>query len=453
MADQSMRGLIAALEATGELHRVTRFVDPKFELGAVLKLRDRGPALLFERPGTSAIPVVGNLLTTRKRFAQGLAIRSETLDARCLEALADPIPPVMVNRCPVQAIVHDHDIDLSRILPVPTWFEREKAPYITAGVIIAKDPDTRRRNVSIARLRLEGGPRLMAGIAKNHHLHGLLEKAKTLGRKLEIAVAIGNHAAVLLGSQLYLARGDDECDYIGGLLGTALELASCKTVDLEVPAHAEIVLEGELDPSALVDEGPVSEFHGFYVNYGAGVSGAVRCVTHREDAIYQAILPGYASEHCQLGGVAIAATLCHSLQRTIPAVRRVLVTEGGMGRLHAIISMHKPRLGEGKRAVLLAMGQVNLLKLITVVDDDIDIENPREVEWALAARFRGTEDLIVLPGVSADRCDPVHEQLTVTKIGMIATTLPGDGDPLTRSEFVQAPKTIVDRVHRELDQY
>jgi 3-polyprenyl-4-hydroxybenzoate decarboxylase len=99
------------------------------------------------------------------------------------------------------------------------------------------------------------------------------------------------------------------------------------------------------------------------------------------------------------------------------------------------------------------MGQVNLLKLITVVDDDIDIENPREVEWALAARFRGDEDLIVLPGVSADRCDPVHEQMTVTKIGMIATTRPGDGEPSTRSEFVQAPKAILDRVRRELDQY
>jgi 2,5-furandicarboxylate decarboxylase 1 len=453
MADQSMRGLIAALEATGELHRVKRPVDPKFELGAVLSLRDRGPVVLFEQPGAGTIPVIGNLLTTRKRFAQGLAIEPETLDARCAQALAYPIPPVMVDHGPAQDVVHSDDIDLAQLLPVPTWFEREAAPYITAGVIVARDPETRCRNVSIARLRLEGGPRLMAGIAKNHHLYGLVQKAKAHGRRLEIAVVIGNHSAVLLGSQLYLGRGDDEYDYIGGLLGEALALVKCKTVDLEVPAHAEIVLEGELDQGQLIDEGPVSEFHGFYVNYGPGVGGSIRCVTHREDAIYQAILPGYASEHCLLGGVAIGATLCHALQRMIPAVRRVLVTEGGMGRLHAVISMHKPRLGEGKRAVLLAMGQVNLLKLITVVDDDIDIENPREVEWALAARFRGNEDLVVLPGVAADRCDPVHEQLTVTKIGMIATTRPGDGEPLTRSEFAGPPKAIVDRVRRERDQF
>jgi 2,5-furandicarboxylate decarboxylase 1 len=451
MTDQSMRGLIATLDATGELHRVSRKVDPKFELGAVLALRDRGPAVLFENTG--ALPVIGNLLASRKRFAEGLGIAGDQLDARCLQALTHPIKPVVVASCPAQDVVHTDNIDLARLLPVPTWFERETGPYITAGVIIAKDPETGRRNVSIARLRLEGGGRVMAGIAKNHHLYILAEKAKAHGHKLQIAVAIGNHTAVLLGSQLYLGLGDDEYDNIGGLLGEPLQLVKCRTVDLEVPAQAEIVLEGELDPADLIEEGPVSEFHGFYVNYGAGIGGSIRCVTHRGDAIYQAILPGYASEHCLLGGVAIGATLCQALQRMIPAVKRVLITEGGMGRLHAVISMHKPKLGEGKRAVLLAMGQVNLLKLVTVVDDDIDVENPREVEWALAARFRGDEDLVVIEGVKADRCDPVHDELTVTKIGMIATTRPGDGEPLMRSELVLAPKKILDRVRKEIDQY
>ena len=353
----------------------------------------------------------------------------------------------------MQDVVHERDIDLGHLLPVPMWFEREAAPYITAGVIVAKDPETGRRNVSIARLRLQGGARVMAGIARNHHLYALLQKAKARDRKLEIAVAIGNHPAVLLGSQLYLGLGDDEYGLIGGLLGEPLQLATCRTVDLEVPAYAEIVLEGELDPNEPIDEGPVSEFHGFYVNYGPGVGGMIRCVTHRKDAIYQAILPGYAREHCLLGATAIGATLCQALQRMIPAVSRVLITEGGMGRLHAVIAMHRPALGEGKRAALLAMGHVNLLKLVTVVDDDIDIENPHHVEWARAARFRGDEDLFVLPAVKADRCDPVHENLTVTKIAMIATTRPGDGEPLTRSEFARQPQAILDRVRRDRDLY
>ena len=453
MTDQSMRGFLAELDAAGELHRVTRKVDPKFELGAVLALKDRGPALLFENVAGSTMPVVGNLLVSRDRFARAFGVTREALDAHCLKALAQPIKPAIVNDAPVQAVIHDKAIDIGKMLPVPHWFEREAAPYITAGVIIAKDPETGKRNVSIARLRLEGGNRLMAGIAKNHHLYVLADKAKALGRKLEIAVAIGNHPAVLLGSQLYLGLGDDEYESIGGLLGEPLRLVRCRTVDLEVPAEAEIVLEGELDPDDVVPEGPVSEFHGFYVDYGPGLGGTIRCVTQRDQPIYQAVLPGFFAEHCLLGGLAIGTTLCSALQRMIPAVRRVLITEGGMGRLHAIITMHKPRLGEGKRVVMLAMGQVNLLKFVIVVEDDIDPENTRDVEWSLAARFRGHEDLVVVPGVKADRCDPVHENLAVTKIGMVATTRPGDGEVGSRSEFTKVPSTILDRVQREIDRY
>ncbi|MET4385422.1 2,5-furandicarboxylate decarboxylase 1 [Bradyrhizobium sp. F1.4.3] len=451
MTDQSMRAFLSQLETSGALHRVKRRTDPTFEIGAVLALKDRGPAILFEQTGS--LPVVGNLLVSRERFALGLNVEPKKLDDLCMHALSHPIKPVMSSAAPVQDVVQSGEIDLRTSLPVPTWFERETAPYITAGVIIAKDPENGRRNVSIARLRLEGGGKVMAGIAKNHHLNLLAEKAKALGRRLPIAVAIGNHPAVLLGSQLYLGLGDDEFDNIGGMLGEPLKLVKCKTVDLEVPAEAEIVLEGELYPDEQIEEGPVSEFHGFYVSYGPGMGGRITCITRRKDAIYQAILPGYASEHCLLGGVAIGATLRQALQRMIPAVRRVLITEGGMGRLHAIISMHRPRLGEGKRAAMLAMGQVNLLKLITVVDDDIDIENPREVEWALAARFRGHEDLMVVEGVKADRCDPIHEELTVTKVAMIATTRPGDGEPLSRSEFVSAPKDVLARIAAELEQF
>ncbi|AYG62498.1 UbiD family decarboxylase [Rhizobium jaguaris] len=453
MTDQSMRGFIAALENKGELHRVERSVDTRFEIASVLSLRERGPAQLFTRVNDATMSVVGNLYNDRGRFASALGVPRGKLDALCLSALERPIVPKIVEDAPVQQIVHRQPMDIGALLPVPHWFEHEAAPYITAGVIVAKDPETGRRNVSIARLRLEGGGRLMAGIAKNHHLARIADKAHQRGHDLEIAVAIGNHAAVLLGSQMYVGLGDDEFDIVGGLLGEPVELVKCKTVDLEVPAHAEIVLEGRLRPAELIEEGAVSEFPGFYVYYGPGIGVEIDCVTHRTDAIYQAILPGYAAEHCLLGAVAIGATLTRDLQRSIPAVRRVLVTDGGMGRLHAIITMHRPRLGEGKRAVILAMGLVNLLKLVIVVDDDIDPENPRQVEWSLAARFRGHEDLLVLPGVRADRCDPVHEDLVVTKIGMIATTRPGDGEPGGRSEFVMPPSDVFERVRQNLHLY
>lgn len=453
MTDQSMRGLLLALEANGELHRVQRGIDPRFEIASVLSLRNSGPAQLFENVVGHAMPVVGNLFNDRGRFARALGVARTELDARCLSALRNPIKPVMVEDAPVQEVVHTDTIDIGALLPVPHWFEREAAPYITAGVIVAKDPETGRRNVSIARLRLEGGNRLMAGIAKNHHLAIIAQKAQQRGHDLEIAVAIGNHAAVLLGSQMYVELGDDEFDIVGGLFGEAVELVKCRTVDLEVPAHAEIVLEGRLRPGDLIEENAVSEFPGFYVYYGPGIGVEIDCVTHRADAIYQAILPGYAAEHCLLGAVAIGTTLTRDLQRSIPAVRRVFVTDGGMGRLHAVVVMHRPRRGEGKRAVLLAMSLVNLLKLVIVVEDDVDPEDPRQVEWSLAARFRGHEDLIVLPGIKADRCDPVHEDLMVTKIGMVAATRPGDGEAGGRSEFARPPKEIYHRIRQDIELY
>jgi 2,5-furandicarboxylate decarboxylase 1 len=453
MSDQSMRGHLAALEASGELHRALRAVDPRFEIAAVLSLRDRGPAQLFERVDAHSMPLVANLLNSRARIARSLGIARNELHDFCLAALRDPIVPVMVGQGPVQEVVHGSGIVLGDLLPVPTWFEREGGPYITAGVIIAKDPQSGDRNVSIARLRLEGGSRLMVGIARNHHLYRLAEKARALGRELEIAVAVGNHAAVLLASQMYLDLGDDELAIAGALMREPLRLVKCRRVDLEVPAEAEIVLEGVLRPEELIEEGPVSEFPGFYVSYGPGLAVDISCVTHRADAIYQAVLPGFAAEHCLLGAVAIEAVVSQALQRAIPAVRRVFVTDGGMGRLHAIITMHQPRRGEGKRAVLLAMGQVNLLKLVIVVEDDIDPEDWRTVEWSLAARFRGHEDLIVLPGVKADRCDPLQEDEVVTKIGMVATTRPGDGAAGSRSEPARPPPDVLARVRSELDQY
>ena len=448
-----MRGFLAALKACGELHRVRRPVDLRFELAAVLSLRERGPAQLFERVDNHSMPVVANLLTSRERLARALGIACDVLHAFCLAALRNPIAPVTAERGAAQEVEHRSNLVLGDLLPVPTWFEREGGPYITAGVIVAKDPETGRRNASIARLRLEGGARLMAGIGRNHHLYRLAEKARALGRDLEVAVAIGNHAAVLLASQMYVELGADELAIAGALMREPLRIVRCRTVDLEVPAEAEIALEGVLRPHQLIEEGPVSEFPGFYVSYGAGLAVDIGCVSRRADAIYQAVLPGFAAEHCLLGAVAIEAVVSHALQRAIPSVRRVLVTDGGMGRLHAIITMHQPPRGEGKRAVLLAIGQVNLLKLVIVVEDDIDPEDWRAVEWSLAARFRGDEDLIVLPGMKADRCEPLHQDELVTKIGMVATTRPGDEATGSRSEFARQPADVLARVQAELDRY
>ncbi len=451
--DQSLRGILAQLESTGDLRYVGAPVDPVYELGAILSLRRDGPAQFFRQVKGYDMPVVGNVLNSRERIARGLGVERSQLQRSCITAIDEGLEPVIHDDGPVQEVVHEVSVDIPSLLPVPTWFERERGPYITAGVVVAKDPETGRRNVSIARLRVEGGRRFLAGIAPTHHLSELLRRAQARGRQLEIAVAIGNHPAVLVASQMYVDLGHDEYDIAGGLLGEPLVLVRCRTVDLEVPAEAEIVLEGTLDPEDLFDEGPVSEFPGFYVNYGPGHAVQITAVTHRRDAVYQAILPGYAPEHCLLGGVAIGATTCRALRRLLPGVQQVLITDGGMGRLHAIITMRDPQPGDGKRAVMAAMAQVNLLKLVIVVDDDVDPEHWTQVEWALATRMRADRDIMVLPGARADRCEPLHEHLTVTKLGLVATKQPGDGAPGTRHELARAPKDVLDRVRSDLDRY
>ena len=380
MSDQSMRGLLAALEASGRTASGANVPSiPVSRSPSVLSLRDRGPAQLFERVGTHSMPLVANLLNSRAAHRPlRLALRAMSCMISALPHCATRSSPVMVGQGPVQEVVHRSEIDLGDLLPVPTWFEREGGPYITAGVIIAKDPQSGRPQ----RLDRAASPRRRLPIDGRHRAQSSPlppggEGAGAWPASSRSRSPIGNHAAVLLASQMYVDLGDDELAIAGALMREPLRLVKCRRVDLEVPAEAEIVLEGVLRPEELIEEGPVSEFPGFYVSYGPGLAVDISCVTHRADAIYQAVLPGFAAEHCLLGAVAIEAVVSQALQRVIPAVRRVFVTDGGMGRLHAIITMHQPRRGEGKRAVLLAMGQVNLLKLVIVVEDDIDPEDWR----------------------------------------------------------------------------
>jgi UbiD family decarboxylase len=451
--DQSIRGLISQLEQKGELHHVQNEVDPQYELAAVLSLRARGPAQFFRQVKGYQIPVVGNLINSRARIARSLGLNPGQLDTACLEALDRGIPPEIVKQGPVQEVIHNEPLALERLLPVPTWYELEEGPYVTAGVIVAKDPTTGLRNVSIARLRVEGGNRMMAGIGPTHHLSELLRRAEALGQPLEMAVAIGNHPAMLLASQMYVDLGHDEFDIAGRLLREPVRLVPCRTVDLEVPAEAEIVLEGTLHADEPIQESHISEFQGFYLSYGPGQSFKVNAVTHRKDPIYQAISLGFAPEHALLGGIAIGATTCRALQRVIPSVRRVVITEGGMGRLHAIITMENPKPGEEKRAIVLAMGQTNLFKLVLVVDHGIDPEDPLQVEWAVAAHFRGEEDLLILPGMKADRCELHHRNLTVTKMGLVATGRYDDENLPRKLILARIPSQVLEKVRQELESY
>lgn len=426
---QSMRALLSTLREADELVSIAQPTRLDYEVASCLAEIDSGPALHFTNiegsPKSLPMPIVGNLLNSLPRFAAGLGTTVEQIQGSLLAAIEKPLPHRVLPSGPCQEEIVS-DPFLTDELPIPRFFEKEGGPYITAGCIIARDKVSGHTNLSIARLMPLGGNRAFVGIAPNHHLAILARAAHARGEKLDIAVCIGNHPAVLVAACLYLGFGEDELPVAGALMGEPLEVVRCADSGLLVPAHCECVLEGTLDAGEPFMEGPVSEFHGMYENYGAGIVATFSRLTRRRDALFQVILPGYHPEHCLLGGVAIAAGLVRVIRGAVPSVTSVAVGVGGAGRLHAVIALRAPRPGEAQKAMFAVWAAVNLIKQVIVVEDDINPWDPVQVEWARATRCKPERDFIVIPGVRADRSEPLDRNGTIGKLGIDATRKPED---------------------------
>ncbi|MBV8190166.1 MAG: UbiD family decarboxylase [Alphaproteobacteria bacterium] len=423
--EQSIRPFLASLEKEGTLLRVPKEVDPVFEISAFLSAADAGPALLFEKiKGGSALRVAGNLLNSRTRIAAALGITPADIVPRIHEAIRSPMKPVQVASGRVQDVVVTENPLAA--LPVPRFFEREARHYITAGVILARDPHSGRGNASFARFAVHDGRTAMVGIAPNHHLALFSRRAADAGEALQVVVAIGAHPAIQLAACLYLGVGDDELECAGSLLGAPVRMVPARTVNLLAPADAEIVLEGEIDARQPLEEGFVSEYHGMYENYGPGFRTTFSALTHARDAIYQAIEPGYHREHVYLGALPIAASLRSAIAAVVPNVRDVAVTEAGAGRTDIVVQIEAPRAGQARRAMFAAFAAVSLVKRVTAVDADIDPWDPVAVDWARVNRMKLERDLLLLPHAGTDRSEPMEDGGLVTKAGFDATAKPGD---------------------------
>lgn len=416
----SFRGFLSELAARGELAEVARPFDTEgFELAALASSLDGGPALLLDSVGDTGIAVALNVLNSIDRVALGLGLTRADLPTAVGAAIARPLAPRLVETGACQQV--DLGADLGR-LPIPRFFERETGPYITAGCIVARDVETGRGNLSYARLKPLGRDSALIGIAPNHHLAVMARAAAERGRNLPIAVTIGNSPAILIAGALYLRLGDDEMEVAGALQGSPIDVVRCKGSDLMVPANCEIVIEGEIDANERVNEGLVSEYHGMYEDYGPGQLVRITRITARRDALYQAIMPGFHLEHLVIGGVAIAAGIENLLKGIVPSVRRVAVDNSGCGRLSAVITLaggHHP--GDPAKAVMLALGSVNLIKHVTVVDEDVDPWDEFAVRSAVIGRMRADRDIIVVPGARTDRSEPMKLGGVTAKYGFIAT--------------------------------
>ncbi len=418
-AGNSLRDYLAVLRERGDYVTVSAPVDPRYDLGAILSLTEAGPAVCFENVVGAEMHVVGNVLTGRRRIALGLGVEADDLAERTAEAIGRPIPVAMHRSGPC------HEVEEPRglaSLPVPTFFESETGPYITAGVVLARDVDTGRANMSFARLKVIDSNHAMLGVSPRHHLGRMIRRAHENGADLPFAVAIGTHPAVLLAACLYLDFGTDELECAGALLGRPIDAVRAGHADIAVPADAEIVVEAIARAAARVPEGLVSEYHGHYHDYGDGFLVDVIRVTRREDAALHVIVPGLHGEHLLLGAVAIAAGLQRHLQQLSGNVVRVAVPLTGAGRVSAVISVTDLSPGEASRMMMACFAAVPLIRQVVLVDAPLDPWNGDAVEWARTFHARPDRDIHVFPPSQSDRSDPLARDGAVTKIGIDATT-------------------------------
>lgn len=407
---------------------VDRQVSLEFELAAVAKRLDGQKAVLFRNVEGQAMSVVAGLASTRRMFAEACGTDEHALLARFGAAARQPRPCRVVGAAsaPVKAHVVTEGIDLRRMLPMPVHHEKDAGQYVTAGLCIVRDPETRKQNVSIHRLQAAGPDRFTTLILPRH-THLLHSRAEQAGEPLEIAIVIGADPATILASQAHVPFGVDELEVASALHAEALEVVRCETIDVDVPAEAEIVIEGRLLPGERAPEGPFGEFPRYYGPRSDKEVIAVTAITHRERPIFHTIVPA-SYEHLLLGAIPREASLLESLRRRFPSVRGVHMTPGGTCRYHAVVSMTKATGGEPRNVIMATLADNFDIKHVFVVDDDVDIFKPEEVEWALATRFQGDRDLVVVPGAQGSKLDPSTDDGVSTKMGFDCT-VPMAADP------------------------
>lgn len=421
-----LREFLRRLEDQGpeEWLRVEKEVSLEHEITALLlelEKRSRFPAVFFERVRESTIPVVTNLHATRRRLALALGIEEEQLVEEYRKRQAHPVLPELVDDGPVKAVVErGDDVDIGR-LPLLTHFDISTAPYITAGIVVARDPATGVRNLSFNRGMLVGPRRLRMHLAPGMQLNRCYRTAEERDVPLEVAIVIGVHPAFAIGA-LALAPFDvDEYDVIGGMMQRPVPLVRCETVELEVPASAEIVLEGRLLPHVREDEGPFGEFSGHSVGVARHHVVEISGLMHRDAPIYQDIFTGH-SEQRLMGSIPREAALFRAVQAVAPGTRAVHMPVSGCCRFHCYIALDKRSAGEVRQAVMAAFAADLYLKHIIVVDSDVDVYNERDVLWAVANRVQAHRDLLIVPSCQGSEIDPSAEPGGITtKMAIDAT--------------------------------
>jgi len=328
----------------------------------------------------------------------------------------------VIITCAVTGAIHTPS--MSKALPVtPQEIADAAVDAAEAGAAIvhlhARNPKTGVQNVSINRIQVNSARR-MAILMLPRHLMAFYRNAEAQGEALSVAVVIGVDPLTLLASQAVLPVDTDELEIAGALHGRSLPVVKCLTSEVRVPAEAEIVIEGRVLRGVRELEGPFGEFPKYYSPQDQREVIEIDCVTHRERPIYHTIIPA-GMEHLLLGGIPREATLLAHLQRSFTSVLDVHLAAGGVCRYHLYVQISKKSEGEAKNVILGAFGAHYDIKQVIVVDDDVDIHDPEQVEWAVATRFQADRDLVVVSGAQGSIVDPSTDHGVSAKMGLDAT--------------------------------
>jgi 2,5-furandicarboxylate decarboxylase 1 len=414
----SLRGWLDHLAARDRLAVIKPGTALRFELAAIAKRLDGVKATLFPRPDGHPMPVLSGLVSDRYWIAEAMGVEPGEVLERFQGAALNPLPWREVTNAPAQELVH-RDVDLGRLLPLPTHNEHDSGAYITAGLLIARNPSTGVQNVSIHRLQLSG-PNRLGALLLPRHTHMFYEAAERAGAPLDVAIVIGVDPLTLLSSQAIAPIDFDELTIAGALHGAPLRVVKCRTNEVRVPADAEIVLEGRLLPKVREPEGPFGEFPQYYGERAERHVIEITALTRRKDALFHTIVGG-GLEHLLLGAIPREATLLAHLRRSFPNVRDVHLARGGVCRYHLYVQIAKRHEGEAKNVMMGAFAGHYDVKHVIVVDEDVDIHNPAEVEWAVATRFQADRDLVIVPESQGSKLDPSTRNGVGAKMGLDAT--------------------------------
>ena len=427
--NQSLRGFVEQTEKIDPANvlRIREPVSQQLEMTATVFELDRlnkSPVVIFEKVAGFDMPVVTNVAGNRELLARCLDSSVANLPTAFRERCQKYIPSEIVAKPAWDEVVLEGDeVDLTR-LPIPFQFTVDAAPYITAGQITARDPETGVDTTGFHRLMLKGKNRLGVSLHSRRRMYEYHRRAEARGHSLPAAIVIGTHPLHYMGSMVYAYPPNvRKFDIIGGLFGEPYRLARCGVENLEVPASAEIIIEGEILAGVHEPEGPFGEFTG-YASFRStqNVFVAKRIRMHR-DAWYHSVISGMSRDHILISCITREGEILNALKRNLPNVRAVHVPHKTCGAFLAIVSMKKVAEGEPRMAMLTTLGTELYTKQVIVVDEDVDIYDMEDVMWAVATRVKAEKDVLMVPGVKAAIIDPSSDPatFTVTKMGIDAT--------------------------------